>query len=78
MNTLISLKIGPMPYVPFDNYPRDFTFIVNKEEYHTNKLIADILSKKISQIHLTDPTVDQYEVFTDHPVIFNQSLTCSK
>lgn len=78
MNTLISLKIGPMPYVPFDNYPRDFTFIVNKEEYHTNKLIADILSKKISQIHLTDPTVDQYEVFTDHPGNFQPILDLLK
>ena len=78
MSTLISLKIGPISYVPFDNYPKDFIFIVNKEEYHTNRLIADLLSKKISKLHLTDPTLDQYEIFTEHPGDFQQILDLLK
>ena len=39
--------IRQISYIPYDNYPKDFAFIVNKEEYHTNKLIADLLSKNI-------------------------------
>ena len=78
MNTLASLKIGPISYVPFDNYPKDFTFIVNKEEYHTNKIVADILSKNISKIHLTDPTFDQYEIITEYPGNFQQILDLLK
>lgn len=78
MDTPASLKIGPIPYVPFDSYPKDFTFIVNKEEFHTNKLIADLLSKKISKIHLTDPTADQYEIITKYPGDFQRVLDLLK
>lgn len=78
MNTLAWLKIGPISYVPFDNYQKDFTFIVNKEEYHTNKIVADLLSKKISKIHLTDPTFDQYEIITEYPGNFQLILDLLK
>lgn len=41
-----TLKISSILGVLFDNYPKDFTFFVNGETFHTNKIIADLLSKK--------------------------------
>lgn len=78
MSTLTSLKIGQISYVPFDSYPKDFTFVVNQKEYHTNKLIADLLSKKISKIHLIDPTIDHYEILTEYSGDFQQILDILK
>lgn len=64
MNCTITLKATSFSNVPFDNYQKNFTFIVNDEEFSTNKIIADILSKKVSRNHLTDPTIDRYSIKT--------------
>ena len=50
--------------LPLDKYEKDFTFIVNGRKYETNHIIADLLSLKISQIHLNDPTFDTYIINT--------------
>lgn len=50
------LRTDSILYVPLTDYGEDFTFIVNNEEFLTNKFSADLLSK----MHLTDPTLSQY------------------
>lgn len=60
--------------VPFDLYEKDFTFIVNGEEFHTNRLIADILSPKISQIHHVDPTISTFVINSKHKGNFSKIL----
>lgn len=52
----IILKPISILNVPFQIYQKDFTFFVNDEEFKTNKIISDILSPKICQIHYNDPT----------------------
>lgn len=59
------VTISSLLPVPIDNYPKDFTFIVNGEEFPTNKIVADFLSKKIAKLHTTDPNLDKYELHTN-------------
>lgn len=51
-----------------------FTFIVNGKEFHTNRLIADILSPKISQIHHVDPTISTFIINSKHKGNFSKIL----
>ena len=74
----VTLKISSILDVPFDNYPKDFTFIVNNETFQTNKLIADLLSKKISRLHISDPMIDQYEIRTHETGNFQTILDLIK
>ena len=64
--------------VPFQNYEKDFTFIVNNKEYKTNKIIADILSPVICRIHLNDPTFNEYKIDTKEEGDFNNILNLIK
>ena len=50
--------------VPLKNYEPDFIFIVNNDKYQTSKIVADLLSTHISQIHQIDPTFNQYQLST--------------
>ena len=50
--------------VPLKNYEPDFIFIVNNDKYQTSKIVADLLSTQISQIHQIDPTFNQYQLST--------------
>lgn len=50
--------------IPFREYQKDFTFVVNGQEYPTNRIIADILSPIIRQYHLTDKTIDHFYINT--------------
>ena len=50
--------------IPFENYVKDFTFIVNGKEYSASKIVADLLSTKISSQHLVDPTMNQIIINT--------------
>ena len=63
MSTL-KLLTDSILQVPFANYEKDFTFVVNGEEFHTNKIVADLLSTKISKSHLIDPTMNQIVINT--------------
>lgn len=51
-------------YAPLQVYERNFSFIVNGEEFKTTHVISDLLSPKISQIHSTDPTFDSFIINT--------------
>lgn len=61
MKGTVHLQTESILNVPFHNYEKDFTFIVNGEKFQTSKFVADIISSKISKMHVTDPT---FNVFT--------------
>ena len=60
----IQLNASVISSVPFQNYDKDFVFVVNGEEFKTNKIVSDLLSKKICQIHTIDPTFDRFTINT--------------
>lgn len=64
MSFKIQLQPSSILHVPLNNYDQDFTFIVNKEETHTSRIVADLLSPKISQLHQIDSTISEYSINT--------------
>lgn len=50
--------------VPLQLYENDYIFLVNGKEFKTNRLCADLISPKISHIHLTDPTNNKFIINT--------------
>lgn len=55
-------------YLNFDIYYEDFEFIINRKEiFRTNKVIADMISPKISNIHKTDPQMDIFYLTISAP-----------
>ena len=73
MNT-IQLLTESILQVPILSYPKDFTFIVNNEEFQTTKLVACLLSSKISKIHQIDPTLCHYTINTKYRGDFQHFL----
>lgn len=49
--------------VPFQMYD-EFTFIVNDKKFKTTRLIADLLSPKICQNHINEPTLNEFIINT--------------
>lgn len=62
----IQLRPESISDVPLQIFEQDFTFIVNGEEFKTSRLISDLLSPKISQMHSSDPTIDTFLIDTHH------------
>lgn len=60
--------------VPFQIYEKDFTFIVNGEEFKTNRLIASLISPKISKMQTNDPTISQFTIETQNKGNFQPFL----
>ncbi|OHS99948.1 hypothetical protein TRFO_33513 [Tritrichomonas foetus] len=58
-----------------NKYPDDFTFIVNGKKYQTNRFIAGLLSPKISQLHFTDESINEYNINTQNPGDFDDILS---
>ena len=65
-------------HVPLNNYEKDFTFIVNGKEFQTTKVIADLLSPKISNSHLLDPTISHIIINTRSQGNFQRFLNLQK
>lgn len=42
MEPSIQLKAESIKFIPIDKYDQNFTFVVNGEEYHTSRLVADL------------------------------------
>ncbi|KAK8843238.1 hypothetical protein M9Y10_025092 [Tritrichomonas musculus] len=74
MTSRIKLQTESVFQIPLGNYPADFTFIVNGENYETNKLAADLISTKIATIHRSDPTLSEYSITTTSKGSFNTFL----
>lgn len=73
----IQLKIESFKEIPLQSYNKDFTFIVNGKEFYTSKIESDLLSSKISKIHLNDPTFDNIIINTQAQGDFSQFLRLS-
>lgn len=70
----IQLNSSAISSVPFQNYDKDFVFVVNGDEFKTNKNVSDLLSKKICQIHTIDPTFDRFTINTTQKGDFSTIL----
>lgn len=76
--TQIKLDSSAILNVPLHIYSQDFTLIVNQEEFHTTKIISDLLSPKICQIHTVDPTFNSYTIKTTNQGHFSYILDLFK
>ena len=74
MENSIKLLTDSVLQVPFQNYQKDFTFIVNSERFETSSFAADLLSAKISNIHLSDPTINEFSINTETRGDFNKII----
>lgn len=70
----MQLKTTSILNVPLKTYLNDFTFIVNHVEYKTSRLVSDLLSPKICQIHSNDPTYDTITINTPHKGDFSNII----
>lgn len=69
----IQLKTSSVLRIPLQSYEK-FTFIVNGQFYETSRIIAELLSQKICQIHQSDPTINEYVINTQHKGQFSNFL----
>lgn len=61
--------------LPFHIFDKDFKFIVNGQEFQTSRFIAYLLSPRIVQMCMTDPTIDTFYITTkSHTCDFNRIL----
>ncbi|KAK8871588.1 hypothetical protein M9Y10_007322 [Tritrichomonas musculus] len=65
----ISLNIEKLKDIPFNRYPKDFTFIVDGRRYQTPRIVADILSPKIRKLHCVDESINEFYINTKNPNI---------
>ena len=63
-NISFELNATSLLAIPFHLYDEDFTFIVNDQEFKTCRLIAHLLSPKIIQNQINDPTNSQFVIKT--------------
>ena len=70
----IQLDYSCVLNIPLQTYNEDFYFIVNGQEYKTNRLISVLLSPKISKIHLSDPIIDRIKINTKQKGDFQHVL----
>ena len=72
--TQIQLKTDRIRKIPLQNYEKDFTFIVNHQEYKTSKLISQFLSPVICEMNLNDATNNNIEIETKNEGNFEKIL----
>ena len=70
----VQLKTTAVLDIPLHVYEKDFTFIVNNKEYATSRVVSDLLSPYISQMHQTDPTISTFVISTEEKGDFNHVL----
>ena len=74
MKNYIKLQANSVKQVPLQNFEKDFTFMVNGVEFKTSRLQAELLSAKISEIHVVDPTIDRFTINTQYQGDFSTIL----
>ena len=74
----IQLKPSSILNVPLQTYIEEFSFLVNGKEFKTNRLISDLLSPKICQIHSNDPVFNEFVINTTKDGDFNNILNLAK
>lgn len=64
----ISFTLNPkiLLELPLQKYQKDFNFIVNGKKYPVPRLVADILSPIIRNLHYQDETIQEYYIDIKH------------
>ena len=70
----IQLNLNRIKHVPFNTYDEDFTFVVNGEHYQTSKIVCDLISPTICQMHHNDPTINTFTINTSNEGNFSNFL----
>lgn len=70
----IQLQTKAILNVPLQLYEDDFCFIVNGEEFHTSRIISELLSPDICHIHQVDPTMSTINIDTKNEGDFSNIL----
>ena len=73
-NIQFKLNTASVFAIPFHAFDKDFSFIVNGEEFKTSRLIANFLSPKISQMQISDPTISYLYINTQNKGNFQHFL----
>ena len=60
MEQKFSLNHENIKNLPFDKYANDFTFYVNGKPYTTSRVVADILSPSIRNMHYLDSAINEF------------------
>lgn len=63
-NYQFKLELTRYKEIPLDKYEKNFVFIVNEKRYQACRLVADLLSPTISQLHYSDPTINEFHINT--------------
>lgn len=71
----IQLKTTSILNVSLQSYEKDFSFLVNGEEFKTSRIISDLLSPKICQLH-KDQNCKTYEKCVSCPINCDQYFFC--
>lgn len=61
-----TLSVENWQNISINQYPPDFTFIVNGKRYPTPRFVADILSPIIRKLHFVDESVNEFIIDTDN------------
>lgn len=77
LQTQIQLQTARILNVPLQTYGKDFSFIVNGEEFKTSRIISDLISPKICSFHKVDPTIISFIVNTQSKGQFSRILGLS-
>lgn len=59
------LNIKNLKEIPFNMYENDFTFHLKNKEYKTNRIIANLLSPYVRQLHYLDKYSNEFYIKID-------------
>lgn len=74
----IQLNTSCILKVPLQTYEQVFSFVVNGVEFKTARLVSDLISPIISNIHMTDSTFDSFTINTSNDGDFSLFLELVK
>ena len=74
---MISIKsslFNHIERIDFQEFEKDFSFIVNGKIYSTNSFVANILSPNISKYYQEKVNISYYKIKTKHQGDFNKII----
>ena len=74
MNNFAKIGIDNLQRIQFDNFEKDFSFIVNGKIYQTNSFVANILSPNISKNYKEKVNTSYYEINSEYEGNFNRII----
>lgn len=63
---MFTLGLQNLQNIHFDQYEKDFVFLVNGKRYETSRFVADLLSPIIRKLHYTDQTQNEFCIESKH------------